>query len=157
MFKKWLESFVRELVQKELKKQLSSLPLAEEVKLTIPKSSKSDFREMFMFLANVDNINRLNISVDYTTTLGTLEEFKHEASSVSDLLEFLEDFEGKTLKDNISHFRGIGCHVGGNKGKENYKAYFNILSHGRWSEDTVRKWLLKLKTELINKFPEHCI
>ena len=157
MLKKYIQSLVRDLVEEEIQRQIVYLPLAEEIKMTIPKSSKSDFQEFFIFLANVDNVDRLSINVDYTTTLGTLEEFKNKINGVSGLLQFLEDFENKALKDDISHFRGIGCHVGGNKGKENYKAYFNILSHGRWSEDTVREWLKKLKTELTNKFPEYCI
>ena len=157
MFKKYLKSLIKELVEEELSKQLSTLPLAEEIKMTIPKQDKTDFQNFFLFLANLDNVDKMNISVDYTTTLGTLEDFKNDGNSLGSLLSFLGDFESKVLKDDISHFRGIGVHVGGNKGKENYHTYFNILSHGRWSEKSVRSWLKKLKEELTNKFPEYMI
>jgi len=156
VFSKWLKSLIRELVEDEISKQLQVIPLPEEIKMTLPKGSMQD---LLMFFANVDKITRINIKLEYTTKLGTLEDIQsNDKDSIGDIIDFLDEIENLSgFPDDISHFRGVGCHVTGTKDEKSYSSYFGIVGHGRYSGETIKKQLRILNKNIKEKFPEFLI
>ena len=160
MFKLWckgvLDDYITKRVEEEISKKLVDLPSIQKIEMSIPSSGDSDLKGLISFIDKVDKISKLNVKINYVTSVGSLEDLSINTSGdiLNDLYTQLDDRE---YPPHVSHYSEIGVHVGGTLDGQHYSRYFTVLNHGRYTSKTIDKYLDRFRAEIKKNFPETLI